>query len=314
MKAIFSTTGRTLTVITLAVFLAIQLIRPKLPNAPATPKHIAPARVQAILQRACYDCHSNQTQLKWFDKTAPASWLVASHVKQARQALNFSEWDTLSAADQNAKLYFSVNDILAGEMPLSSYTMLHPEANLTGKDIEVLKQYLVSISGRPQQVPSDHDTTPTQRSIQPVRIVVKPSPNGIAYIPDYRNWKAISTTDRFDNGTLRIIYGNSIAVKAIQENQVNPWPDGTMFAKVAWAGHTDTLGLIRAGDFRQVEFMIKDSKQYADTKGWGWARWKGKALLPYGQTKLFTTECISCHRPMKDNDFVFTLPLHLNKK
>ena len=69
--------------------------------------------------------------------------------------------------------------------------------------------------------------------------------------------------------------------------------------------------MIQPGEFIQVEFMIKDSKKYSATKGWGWARWKGTDLVPYGKEALFTTECISCHRPMKENDFVFTMPLHI---
>jgi hypothetical protein len=52
--------------------------------------------------------------------------------------------------------------------------------------------------------------------------------------------------------------------------------------------------------------MIKDDKKYAGTAGWGWARWKGNELKPYGKTLTFTQECVNCHQPMKDNDFVFT--------
>jgi hypothetical protein len=110
---------------------------------------------------------------------------------------------------------------------------------------------------------------------------------------------------------MRAILGNPTAIKAIRENKINPWPDGSAFAKVAWKQLADTAGNVRPGEFLQVEFMIRDSKQYADTKGWGWARWKGMDLVPYGKNALFTTECISCHRPMKDNDFVFTMPLQL---
>ena len=53
-------------------------------------------------------------------------------------------------------------------------------------------------------------------------------------LPDYKNWKAISSTDRFDNHTMREILGNDVAVKAIADGHINPWPDGTAFAKVAW--------------------------------------------------------------------------------
>lgn len=71
-------------------------------------------------------------------------------------------------------------------------------------------------------------------------------------------------------------------------------------------------GTITPGDFVQVEFMIKDSKKYDDSKGWGWARWKGDKLKPYGETKDLAQECVQCHLPAKNNDYVFTAPLQLN--
>jgi len=71
----------------------------------------------------------------------------------------------------------------------------------------------------------------------------------------------------------------------------------------------DSDGEIHTGAFRQIEYMIKNDKKYADTKGWGFARFKTLKMIPYGKTAMFTTECVNCHRPMKDNDFVFTQPV-----
>ncbi len=119
----------------------------------------------------------------------------------------------------------------------------------------------------------------------------------------------VSTTDRVDNNTLRIIYGNDVAIKAIQEGHINPWPNGTIFAKVAWDALQDADGNVHSGEFKQVEYMIKDDKKYAATGGWGWARWVTPQLKPYGKNITFSTECINCHRPMKDNDLVFTMPV-----
>ena len=136
------------------------------------------------------------------------------------------------------------------------------------------------------------------------------APNGIAYLPDYKNWQAISTTERFDNGTMRVVFGNAVAVKAIREKHINPWPNGTAFAKVAWDQLADAEGNVRPGAFKQVEYMLKDDQKYAATKGWGWARFKTPKMVPYGKDALFTTECINCHQPMKNNDFVFTQPLN----
>jgi len=138
---------------------------------------------------------------------------------------------------------------------------------------------------------------------------VSPAPNGIAFLPDYKNWKAISTTDRFDNHSIRVILGNDIAVKAIAENHLRPWPDGSAFAKVAWFQQPDENGFVRTGQFFQVEFMIRDSKKYARTLGWGWARWRGTGLKPYGENANFARECVGCHAPLRDTDFVFTEPI-----
>lgn len=81
-----------------------------------------------------------------------------------------------------------------------------------------------------------------------------------------------------------------------------------MFAKFAWLEQQDIEpGIVRTGAFLQVEFMIKDSHKYAATQGWGWARWRGANLTPYGKDANFANECVSCHRPVANDDYVFTL-------
>jgi hypothetical protein len=80
---------------------------------------------------------------------------------------------------------------------------------------------------------------------------------------------------------------------------------------VLWKQEVDNNGIVSTGEFVHVEYMIKDTKKYAETEGWGWARWKGKDLKPYGNSASFVNECIKCHRPVKDNDNVFTKPLNL---
>lgn len=317
MAGIFKKKAGRIVLLLLTVFVGIQFIRPSIHNSAATQSLNLPPEVEAIIRTSCYDCHSNQTRLKWFDEMAPAYWLVASHVKEGRAALNFSDWDKFAPGDQKAQLYYSLNKILQQEMPLPGYSMLHPGTKPDSIQIGILKKYLLGLANKK---PADTALLNAAR-IQYDHLIqfgnaaansMKPAPNGIEYIPGYRNWKAISTTDRFDNGTMRVIFGNDIAVKAIKEKATSPWPDGTVFAKVAWAQLRDSLGNIRTGEFKQVEFMIKDSKKYAATEGWGWGRWKGTDLKPYGKNKMFTLECTSCHQPMKNYDFVFTLPLNLN--
>lgn len=108
---------------------------------------------------------------------------------------------------------------------------------------------------------------------------------------------------------MRAILGNDVAIKAIKDHHINPWPDGTIFAKVTWYQQLDGTGMVRTGAFKQVELMIRDSKKYSATKGWGWGRWLGTELKPYGKAADFDGECVSCHEPLRNNDYVYTIPI-----
>jgi hypothetical protein len=141
---------------------------------------------------------------------------------------------------------------------------------------------------------------------------IKPAPNGINFLPAYKDWVAVSSTIRTDNGTMRIIAGNDIAVNAVKTNHTNPWPEGTMFAKIIWTQVADSSGVIHAGDFKQVDFMVKGKIKYAATGGWGYARWLMRAQLePYGENALFSSGCVNCHQSMKNRDYVFTTPVKI---
>src|SRR5437660_5778108 len=86
------------------VFLGLQLVHPKLMNPPVTADLQAPLEVKQILRNSCYDCHSNETTLKWFDQVVPAYWLVISDVKKGRMHLNLSEFGAQPASRQKAAL------------------------------------------------------------------------------------------------------------------------------------------------------------------------------------------------------------------
>ncbi len=300
----------------IAVILGLQLVRPTIGNPPVTAEVQVPEPVRQILRNSCYNCHSNQTRLSWFDQPAPAYWLVAHDVKAARAHLNFSEIGKLPPAVQRGILFEAVNQIRLGAMPLPGYRRAHPESTVTPEELAVLEQYLAPFAAagtapgpaRLQPAAGDaeyHQWTTTKNGLNQVQ----PAPNGVAFFPDYKDWKPISTTDRGDNGTLRAILGNEVAVKAIDNKKIQPWPDGAAFAKVAWLAETDEQGNIRPGKFLQVEFMIKDKTKYASTAGWGWARWKTLDLKPYGKDAEFASECVGCHNPVRDNDYVYTMPI-----
>ena len=138
---------------------------------------------------------------------------------------------------------------------------------------------------------------------------IEPEFDGFPFDPDFENWKLLSTTDRGDNNTFRFILGNGIAVKAAESGVISPWPDGTRFAKVAWQQEEGPDGLVHPGKFVQVELMVKDAGRYKDTEGWGWGRWRGLDLKPYGNDSGFVNECTGCHQPMSGDDYVYTLPI-----
>jgi len=142
---------------------------------------------------------------------------------------------------------------------------------------------------------------------------VKPAPNGISLPKDYQNWKIISQSHRTDNNTVRIILGNDIAIKAARSNNINPWPKGSVLAKLVWKQKNEEFWstAIAPDKFVHAEFMFKDSAKYKETGGWGYARWTGMDQKPYGKDKNFANECMACHTPVKQNDWVFTTPAEM---
>ena len=285
-----------------------QAIRPSL-GKPAGPQVeiAAPQEVRSILERRCFACHSDSPRLAWFDQVAPAYWLVAYDVRRARERLNFSELGAKPVAAQRAELFEAVNQVQLGAMPLPRYLAVHRGAGVTAEELAVLKDYLAPFA------PAKAATASNVAAAAPVKagnaVPAGPSLNGVPYFADYKDWKVISTTDRGDNNTLRIITGNDIAIRAVAERETDPWPDGAVFAKIALQSVDDGQGNITAGKFVQVEFMQKDHVKYAATKGWGYARFKGDDLKPYGADAHFDGECVGCHTPVRDNDYVYTLPI-----
>ena len=287
-----------------AVFGLLQLLRPAIPSRPAAAEIQAPPEVRRILEKSCFSCHSDEVRLKWFDQVVPAYWLVRQDVLEARQHLNFSTLGAKPAAAQRAALFESVNMIQLGAMPLPAFRALHPEAKVAPEDLAVLKNYLAPW-GTP---PALAGTAPAVQST--VRLeTVQTELNGLAFDPSFEGWKPVSTTDRGDNNTFRIILGNNIAVRAIAAGNLSPWPDGARLAKIAWQQEQGADGLLHPGSFVQVELMVKDHARYKDTEGWGWGRWKGLDLKPYGANAGFVEECTSCHKPIRGNDYVYSLPM-----
>ena len=134
------------------------------------------------------------------------------------------------------------------------------------------------------------------------------APNGIALPEGYKDWRLIAPSHRTDKNHIRVILGNDAAVEATRAGKTNPWPDGAVLGKLVWKDKTDPDWPTATvpGDFVHAEFMVKDSKKYASTGGWGFARWVGTGLKPYGDDENFAQECFACHLPVMYNDYVFT--------
>ena len=135
---------------------------------------------------------------------------------------------------------------------------------------------------------------------------------GIKIPPGYRDWRLISVAHEEGSlNDLRAVLGNDVAIQASREGKL-PFPDGTIIARLAWSydpleESAKAFGRLQsfvAGPPKNgVQFMVKDSKKYASTGGWGFAQFN-KDGKPADEVMLKT--CFPCHEPVKDRDFVFT--------
>ena len=135
--------------IVLFIFIAIQFYQPALNvdkgqvyTTDFTQVYKMPVEVKAMLQTSCYDCHSNNTNYVWYDYVQPARTLVENHIKNAKEDLNFNEWDTYSNRKQERLLNSIKEQIETKQMPLSSYTMMHKNTKLNDEQIKVLTNWL----------------------------------------------------------------------------------------------------------------------------------------------------------------------------
>jgi Cytochrome P460 len=142
---------------------------------------------------------------------------------------------------------------------------------------------------------------------------------GVKIPAGFRDWRLISVNHLSGAGgelkQVRAQLGNDIAIKAFKEGKL-PFPDGTIIAALHWnETSSDENNKVLAGGFPgaglqssiadsavNVQFMVKDSKKFAATGGWGFADFRnGKP----GNEALHKT-CFPCHQPGKDRDYVFT--------
>ena len=132
----------------LIVFIAIQFIQPAhnisgqvLPTDITKTVNV-PDKVLDIFKNACYDCHSNNTRYPWYVHIQPMGWMMARHIKNGKDNLNFNDFGSYSNRKQANKLRAIETSIKEGAMPLSSYVSMHTDARLSAEDKKLITDWV----------------------------------------------------------------------------------------------------------------------------------------------------------------------------
>ncbi len=128
------------------IFIIIQFVHPAMNESndqtySIDKKYPLSEGLNKILSTACYDCHSNSTRYPWYFKIQPAAWFMASHVNDAKRHLNFSDYTTKRIAIQNHRFQEIIDEVKKGDMPLSSYTLIHRDAVLNDAQKQEIIQW-----------------------------------------------------------------------------------------------------------------------------------------------------------------------------
>ena len=130
----------------LALFLVIQLVpygrghaNPPVRGEPVWDS----SQTRQLADRACFDCHSNETRWPWYSNVAPVSWVIQRDVDKGRSELNFSEWNREHEGED------AVETVAEGRMPPWYYLPMHPAAGLSAEERAALSSGLASTLGEP---------------------------------------------------------------------------------------------------------------------------------------------------------------------
>lgn len=136
----------------LVILVALQFFGPEAPETRMeNPEDIilverVDAEIAGLLRNACYDCHSMETKYPWYAGIAPVSFRIYGHINYGREELNFSEWGTLKKLGKVKRLKDIEEIVEAGNMPLTDYTWLHPEAKLSESQRKQLTGWSASLA------------------------------------------------------------------------------------------------------------------------------------------------------------------------
>lgn len=137
---------KTLLGVLMFVLLGLQTFQPSepravLPGDGSITDHVSiPSRVDVLLRTACFDCHSAETRWPWYSRISPLSWLVGHDVQHGRSNLDFSNWsmDPDREPTPVQRLRWMCRDVREGVMPPRLYRLVHPQARLSGDDMDLV--------------------------------------------------------------------------------------------------------------------------------------------------------------------------------
>jgi len=138
-------------ILLVSVFIGMQFVPTPGTSRTSTPgRHTAEMinpQVGKILDRSCQDCHSNRTAWPWYSHVAPVSWVISKHVNEGREMLDFSEWaNQPPASNERMLICDAVSD---GRMPLPGYIVIHRNARLSKRDIELICEWAAAAAPSP---------------------------------------------------------------------------------------------------------------------------------------------------------------------
>lgn len=138
-------------IVAAVLFVGMQFFRPDRTNPPVDESRTLDSRlsvpddIKTMLDRSCMDCHSNTTRWPWYSNIAPASWIVANDVIEARKHLNLSDFAQYRSLRAVGRLDMMCENLQDEIMPPKNYLFLHPNARLTRVEINRFCDWIESV-------------------------------------------------------------------------------------------------------------------------------------------------------------------------
>ncbi|PHR48013.1 MAG: hypothetical protein COA32_05665 [Fluviicola sp.] len=107
--------------------------------------YIIPKNTLKMIEKSCFDCHSNNTDYPWYSKIQPVRYFLDNHIREGKNMLNFSEFGNYSERRKRNKIRSIISQIQEDKMPISTYTIIHREADLSNQDKKIVIDWFNSI-------------------------------------------------------------------------------------------------------------------------------------------------------------------------